>query len=51
MKNKKGETIGTIEKLLKDSKTGKVEYAVLELADTKFQHRSSGVSSNSRGIS
>ncbi len=37
VKNQQGETVGTIEKLLKDTKTGKVEYAVLELADTKFQ--------------
>ncbi|MEX5218792.1 MAG: PRC-barrel domain-containing protein [Nitrospira sp.] len=37
VKNPQGETIGTIEKLLKDTKTGKVEYAVLELADSKFQ--------------
>ena len=37
VKNQQGETVGTIEKLLKDSKTGKVEYAVLELTDTKFQ--------------
>src|SRR5689334_20097217 len=37
VKNKKGETIGTIEKLLKDTKTGKVEYAVLELESDKFQ--------------
>jgi hypothetical protein len=37
VKNKKGETLGTIEKLLKDTKTGKVEYAVIELADTKYQ--------------
>ncbi|WP_447598114.1 PRC-barrel domain-containing protein [Nitrospira sp. Nam80] len=37
VKNQQGETIGTIEKLLKDGKTGKVEYAVLELADSKFQ--------------
>ena len=35
--NPQGEKIGTIEKLLKDNKTGKIEYAVLELADTKFQ--------------
>ncbi|MGE0645984.1 MAG: hypothetical protein AB7P24_20210 [Nitrospira sp.] len=35
VKNKRGETLGTIEKLLKDSKTGKTEYAVLELKDTK----------------
>ena len=34
--NQKGEKLGTIEKLLKDSKTGKIEYAVLELADTKY---------------
>lgn len=37
VKNKKGETLGTIEKLLKDTKTGKTEYAVLELAETKEQ--------------
>jgi hypothetical protein len=37
VKNTKGETIGTIEKLLKDKKTGKVEYAVLELDGDKFQ--------------
>jgi hypothetical protein len=37
VKNKKGETIGTIEKLLKDTKTGKIEYAVLELEETKYQ--------------
>ena len=37
VKNKKGEVLGTIEKLMKDTKTGKVEYAVLELADTKHQ--------------
>ncbi len=37
VKNKKGETLGTIEKLLKDTKTGKIEYAVLELEDTKYQ--------------
>jgi hypothetical protein len=37
VRNPQGETIGTIQKLLKDTKTGKVEYAVLELADTKFQ--------------
>lgn len=37
VKNPQGETLGTIEKLLKDTKTGKIEYAVLELADTKFQ--------------
>lgn len=37
VRNQQGETLGTIEKLLKDNKTGKVEYAVLELADTKFQ--------------
>jgi hypothetical protein len=35
--NQQGEKLGTIEKLLKDSKTGKIEYAVLEVADTKFQ--------------
>lgn len=35
VKNKKGETLGTIEKLFKDSKTGKTEYAVLQLKDTK----------------
>lgn len=37
VKNKKGETLGTIEKLLKDTKTGKVEYAVIELAESKYQ--------------
>lgn len=37
VKNKKGETLGTIEKLLKDTKTGKIEYAVIELAETKYQ--------------
>lgn len=36
VKNKKGETLGTIEKLLKDTKTGKIEYAVLELEETKY---------------
>ena len=35
--NAQGEKLGTIEKLLKDTKTGKSEYAVLELADTKYQ--------------
>jgi hypothetical protein len=35
--NGQGETLGTIEKLLKDTKTGKIEYAVLEVADSKFQ--------------
>ena len=35
--NQKGEKLGTIEKLMKDKKTGKIEYAVLELADTKYQ--------------
>jgi hypothetical protein len=35
--NAQGEKLGTIEKLLKDTKTGKIEYAVLELADTKYQ--------------
>jgi sporulation protein YlmC with PRC-barrel domain len=35
--NQQGEKLGTIEKLMKDKKTGKIEYAVLELADTKFQ--------------
>ncbi|MGH7258178.1 MAG: hypothetical protein ACREIM_07350, partial [Nitrospiraceae bacterium] len=30
VRNQQGETLGTIEKLLKDNKTGKVEYAVLE---------------------
>lgn len=35
--NAQGEKLGTIEKLLKDMKTGKIEYAVLELADTKYQ--------------
>lgn len=37
VKNNKGEILGTIEKLLKDTKTGKIEYAVLELHDTKYQ--------------
>lgn len=37
VKNKKGETLGTIERLLKDIKTGKVEYAVIELAESKYQ--------------
>ena len=37
VKNKKGETLGTIEKLLKDTKTGKIEYAVIELEETKYQ--------------
>jgi hypothetical protein len=37
VKNQKGETLGTIEKLLKDTKTGKIEYAVLELEETKYQ--------------
>jgi PRC-barrel domain len=37
VKNKNGETLGTIEKLLKDTKTGKVEYAVLELEGDKYQ--------------
>ena len=35
--NQQGEKLGTIEKLMKDKKTGKIEYAVLELADSKFQ--------------
>lgn len=35
--NKNGETLGTIEKLLKDTKTGRIEYAVLELKDTKYK--------------
>ena len=35
--NQQGEKLGTIEKLMKDKKTGKIEYAVLELADTKYQ--------------
>lgn len=37
VKNKNGEILGTIEKLLKDTKTGKIEYAVLELEETKYQ--------------
>jgi hypothetical protein len=37
VKNKKGESLGTIEKLLKDKKTGRIEYAVLELEGTKHQ--------------
>lgn len=37
VKNTKGETLGTIEKLMKDLKTGKVEYAVLEVEGTKHQ--------------
>lgn len=37
VKNKKGETLGTIEKLLKDTKTGKIQYAVLELEETQYQ--------------
>jgi hypothetical protein len=37
VKNRNGETLGTIEKLLKDTKTGKIEYAVLELEETKYQ--------------
>ncbi len=36
VKNPQGETLGTVTKLLKDKKTGKIEYAVLELED-KFQ--------------
>jgi hypothetical protein len=35
--NQQGEKLGTIEKLMMDKRTGKVEYAVLELADTKYQ--------------
>jgi sporulation protein YlmC with PRC-barrel domain len=35
--NQQGEKLGTIEKLMKDKKTGKIEYAVLELAETKYQ--------------
>ncbi|HJR78041.1 MAG TPA: PRC-barrel domain-containing protein [Nitrospiraceae bacterium] len=35
--NAQGEKLGTIQKLIKDTKTGKIEYAVLELADTKYQ--------------
>jgi hypothetical protein len=34
--NPQGEKLGTIEKLMMDKKTGKIEYAVLELADTKY---------------
>jgi hypothetical protein len=37
VKNPQGETLGTIEKLLKDQKTGKIEYAVLEIAESKYQ--------------
>jgi hypothetical protein len=37
VKSPKGETLGTIEKLIKDTKTGKIEYAVVELADTQYQ--------------
>lgn len=37
VKNKKGETLGTIGRLLKDAKTGKTEYAVLELEGSKEQ--------------
>lgn len=37
VKNKKGESLGTIEKLLKDKKTGRIEYAVLELDGTKHR--------------
>jgi hypothetical protein len=37
VKNKKGETLGTIEQLLKDKKTGKIEYGVLELEETQYQ--------------
>ncbi len=37
VKNKKGETLGTIEKLMKDSKTRKIQYAVIELEETKDQ--------------
>jgi hypothetical protein len=37
VKNTKGETLGTIEKLMKDTKTGRVEYAVLEVEGTKHQ--------------
>ena len=37
VKNQQGETLGTIEKVMKDKKTGKIEYAVLEIADSKFQ--------------
>lgn len=37
VKNKKGETLGTVERLLKDTKTGKIQYAVLELEETKDQ--------------
>jgi hypothetical protein len=37
VKNQQGETVGTIQKLIKDTKTGKIEYAVLELADSKYQ--------------
>lgn len=37
VRNKKGETLGTITNLLKDVKTGQIEYVVLEVADTKYQ--------------
>lgn len=37
VRNKKGETLGSIKKLLKDVKTGKIEYVVLEVVDTKYQ--------------
>ncbi len=37
VKNPQGETLGTIEKLLKDQKTGKIEYAVLEITESKYQ--------------
>ncbi len=37
VKNKNGETLGTIEKLMKDTKTGKIQYVVIELDETKDQ--------------
>ncbi|MDK2741278.1 MAG: PRC-barrel domain-containing protein [Nitrospira sp. BO4] len=37
VKNSKGETLGTIEKLMKDTKTGKIEYAVLQVDGTQHQ--------------
>ncbi len=37
VKNRQGEVLGTIQRLLKDKKTGKIEYAVLELRETKYQ--------------
>ena len=37
VKNQQGETLGTIEKVMKDKKTGQIEYAVLAVADSEFQ--------------